>query len=197
MKSEKISSKELFNAIDQIYQEKGITSEYLIDSLKSALKIAYKRDFINTYSADEREERKNSREDELVKPEGSEEKKVTKNGYLIPQDIDIDITDQAIKVYCVKEVVENVDEKEKGVKISLEDAKQISKKVKVGDLISRYGHIGIIIGIENNNYYVAEALDYDLHVKTFTEEELIKSDWLYIQLMDEYYKKDGNLTTMW
>ena len=59
MKSEKISSKELFNAIDQIYQEKGITSEYLIDSLKSALKIAYKRDFINTYSADEREERKN------------------------------------------------------------------------------------------------------------------------------------------
>ena len=135
MKSEKISSKELFNAIDQIYQEKGITSEYLIDSLKSALKIAYKRDFINTYSADEREERKNSREDELVKPEGSEEKKVTKNGYLIPQDIDIDITDQAIKVYCVKEVVENVDEKEKGVKISLEDAKQISKKVKVGDLV--------------------------------------------------------------
>ena len=93
MKSEKISSKELFNAIDQIYQEKGITSEYLIDSLKSALKIAYKRDFINTYSADEREERKNSREDELVKPEGSEEKKVTKNGYLIPQDIDIDIVD--------------------------------------------------------------------------------------------------------
>ena len=117
MKSEKISSKELFNAIDQIYQEKGITSEYLIDSLKSALKIAYKRDFINTYSADEREERKNSREDELVKPEGSEEKKVTKNGYLIPQDIDIDITDQAIKVYCVKEVVENAKVENKDEKI--------------------------------------------------------------------------------
>ena len=45
MKSEKISSKELFNAIDQIYQEKGITKEYLIDSLKSALKVAYKKDF--------------------------------------------------------------------------------------------------------------------------------------------------------
>ena len=49
MKSEKISSKELFNAIDQIYEEKGITREYLIDSLKSALKVAYKRDFINTH----------------------------------------------------------------------------------------------------------------------------------------------------
>ena len=58
MKSEKISSKELFNAIDQIYQEKGITREYLIDSLKSALKVAYKRDFINTHCLDEREERK-------------------------------------------------------------------------------------------------------------------------------------------
>ena len=49
MKSEKISSKELFNAIDQIYQEKGITKEYLIDSLKTALKAAYKKDFENTY----------------------------------------------------------------------------------------------------------------------------------------------------
>ena len=28
MKSDKISSKELFNAIDQIYEEKGITKEY-------------------------------------------------------------------------------------------------------------------------------------------------------------------------
>lgn len=84
-----------------------------------------------------------------------------------------------------------------GTKMKISESEFDKTKVKVGDLISRYGHIGIIIGIENNNYYVAEALDYDLHVKTFTEEELIKSDWLYIQLMDEYYKKDGNLTTMW
>ena len=135
MKSEKISSKELFNAIDQIYEEKGITREYLIDSLKSALKVAYKRDFINTHCLDEREERKNSKEDDLVKGNNAEEKKETKNGYLIPQDIDVDITEQAIKVYCVKEVVEEVSEKEQGVKISLEDAKKISKKVKVGDLV--------------------------------------------------------------
>ena len=135
MKSEKISSKELFNAIDQIYEEKGITREYLIDSLKTALKKAYKRDFINTYCLEEREERKKTKEDELVKDDGNEEKKETKNGYLIPQDIDVEITDKDIKVFCVKEVVESFKEKELGVKISLEEAKTISKKAKLGDFV--------------------------------------------------------------
>lgn len=133
MKSEKISSKELFNAIDQIYQERGITKEYLMDSLKEALKKAYRRDFINTYCLAEREEIKKVKESELVK--NDEDKKETKNGYLIPQDIDVEITDQAIKVFCVKEVVKEVKEKEKGVKISLDDAKEISKKVKIGDMV--------------------------------------------------------------
>lgn len=45
MKSDKISSKELFNAIDQIYEEKGITREYLIESLKMALEAAYKKNY--------------------------------------------------------------------------------------------------------------------------------------------------------
>ncbi|MEG0873014.1 MAG: transcription termination factor NusA [Clostridia bacterium] len=45
MKSEKISAKELFNAIDQIYEEKGITKEYLIESLQMALEAAYKKNY--------------------------------------------------------------------------------------------------------------------------------------------------------
>ena len=45
MRSEKISAKELFNAIDQIYEEKGITKEYLIESLKMALEAAYKKNY--------------------------------------------------------------------------------------------------------------------------------------------------------
>lgn len=45
MKSEKISAKELFNAIDQLYEEKGITKEYLIESLKMALEAAYKKNY--------------------------------------------------------------------------------------------------------------------------------------------------------
>ena len=48
MKSDKISSKELFNAIDEIYEEKGITREYLIESLKMALEVAYKKNYETT-----------------------------------------------------------------------------------------------------------------------------------------------------
>lgn len=45
MKSEKISAKELFSAIDQLHEEKGITREYLIESLKMALEAAYKKNY--------------------------------------------------------------------------------------------------------------------------------------------------------
>jgi len=131
MKSEKISSKELFDAIDQIYKEKGITKEYLMEALKDALTNAYKREFINSNCLDERDESRNKKDDGLI----GEDKKETKNGYIIPQDIDIDFSDSSIKVYCIKEVVDKVEEKEKGVKISLDDAKNISKRAKIGDKI--------------------------------------------------------------
>lgn len=74
-----------------------------------------------------------------------------------------------------------------------------SGKVKVGDLINWWGHIGIIIGIdENQTYYVAESLDayYGLVVKEYKKEEMPDS-WTYIMLMDSVYKEDGNLTNMW
>lgn len=117
MRSEKISSKELFNAIDQIYQEKGITKEYLIDSLKTALKAAYKRDFENTHNNNE-----NGDPDNHI-------------NVIVPEDVDVDITETSIKVYAVKEVCEEVAPEEVGIKITLEDAKKISKKAKVGDSI--------------------------------------------------------------
>ena len=75
-----------------------------------------------------------------------------------------------------------------------------SDKYKVGDLIGRQGHIGIIIGIDGNNIYIAEALDagnFDLHVQETTKEKILKSDWKYIILMDKFYKQDGKLTNMW
>ncbi len=121
MKSEKISSKELFDAIDQIYQEKGITREYLIDSLKAALKIAYKKDFENTYNIGVNSTDKNAPE--------------VKSDMIVPEDIDVEITEKAIKVYAVKEVCEKIEDKEIGIKITLDDAKKISKRAKVGDFI--------------------------------------------------------------
>lgn len=45
MKSDKISAKELLSACDELYKEKGITKEYLIESLKMALEAAYKKNY--------------------------------------------------------------------------------------------------------------------------------------------------------
>lgn len=114
MKSEKISAKELFNAIDQIYEEKGITKEYLIESLKLALEAAYK---------------KNYETNETIK---------------------VEIDEQNIKVYAVKEVVENVEDP--NLQISLNDAKNITKRAKLGDSVNvevtpkNFGRIAAVAG---------------------------------------------------
>lgn len=114
MKSEKISSKELFNAIDQLYEEKGITREYLIESLKLALEAAYKKNYDTNES------------------------------------IIVDVNEQYIKVYAIKEVVEQVEDS--NLQISLVDAKNISKRVKIGDTINvevtpkNFGRIAAVAG---------------------------------------------------
>ena len=45
MKSEKVNAKELLQALDELQTEKGITKEYLIESLKLALETAYKKNY--------------------------------------------------------------------------------------------------------------------------------------------------------
>ena len=84
-----------------------------------------------------------------------------------------------------------------GTKLDINEENLHKRNFKVGDLFSRYGHIGILIGMDEEKLYVAEALDYDLHVNTYTNEELLNSDWQYIILLDNLYKKDGKLTNMW
>lgn len=84
-----------------------------------------------------------------------------------------------------------------GEKMKVSESDFDPSKIKVGDLFSRYGHIGILIGKDNDTFYIAEALDYDLHVLTMTTKEIIESEWLYVILMDNLYKKDGNLKEMW
>lgn len=114
MKSEKISSKELFDAIDELYAEKGITKEYLIESLKLALETAYKKNYDTN------------------------------------ENIVVDINDQTIKVYAIKEVVDKVEDKNS--QISLEDAKLITKRAKIGDTVNvevtpkNFGRIAAVAG---------------------------------------------------
>ena len=74
------------------------------------------------------------------------------------------------------------------------------ENVKVGDLIGRQGHIAMLIGYDGTKYYVGEALDrgeYDMHVYSYTKEELMNTDLQYFVYLDGFYKKDGNITNMW
>lgn len=73
-----------------------------------------------------------------------------------------------------------------------------SGKIKVGDLVNYWGHIAIIIGIDDENYYVAESLqDFGgVTVNAYKKEKLNKT-FSYVALMDSYYKEDGNYTKMW
>ena len=77
-----------------------------------------------------------------------------------------------------------------------------SDKIKVGDLLhsnTAGGHIAIIVGIDSNYYYVAQALWYDEIgvVITKYKKSSLPSSFPHVVLMDKYYKKDGNLTNMW
>lgn len=77
-----------------------------------------------------------------------------------------------------------------------------SNKIKAGDLVHNYeatGHIGIIIGIDKYNYYVAQAIWYDDNGVTVTKvsKSYMPTKFPHVVLMDDYYKKDGNYTEMW
>lgn len=73
-----------------------------------------------------------------------------------------------------------------------------SNKIKNGDLLHYNGHIAIIIGIDEKNYYVAESLQNykGLVVNTYKKEK-ITNVFTHVTLMDNYYKEDGNYSEYW
>jgi hypothetical protein len=73
-----------------------------------------------------------------------------------------------------------------------------SGRIKVGDLFNFWGHIAILIGEDDNNYYIAESLNtYDgLIVKTYSKKTVMNT-FKYVVLMDSVYLSDGTLTNMW
>ncbi len=77
-----------------------------------------------------------------------------------------------------------------------------SNVIKVGDLLhstAAGGHIGIIVGMDSSNYYVAQALWYNeigVQITKIEKDKLYKT-FPHVVLMDKYYKNDGNLTDMW
>ena len=93
-------NKELIMALDELEKERGISKDYLLESLEVALVAAYKKNFDSA---------------ENVK-------------------VEIDSQTGEIHVYAQKEVVETVENSQ--LQISLEDAKKVEKKAKIGDIIN-------------------------------------------------------------
>lgn len=79
-----------------------------------------------------------------------------------------------------------------------------SGKVKVGDLLSSTGpgggHIAMIVGEDDEYYYVAESLwtspNVGVVILPYSKKNLFKR-YYYVMLMDSYYKEDGKLTKLW
>ena len=91
--------KEFFEALEELSIEKGISKEYLLDAIETALVTAYKKNF-------------NSQEN--VK-------------------IVIDEEKASIKVYSLKEVVEEV--MDPAIEVELSSVKKGRKKIKIGDIV--------------------------------------------------------------
>lgn len=75
-----------------------------------------------------------------------------------------------------------------------------SGKVKAGDPIGYDGHIGIIIGVDDEHVYVADTLHHHLGliVTKYTYRELVYSDFTHIYDYTEVYGgEEGNYTNMW
>ena len=90
-----------------------------------------------------------------------------------------------------------------GEKKKLKDSLN-NKELKAGDLLSgegrNGGHIAMVIGIKDDEYYVAESLwgngSYGAVAKTYTKENL--TDYFYWQIdMDTFYQSEGNYTEYW
>ena len=70
--------------------------------------------------------------------------------------------------------------------------------IKPGDLFSTNGHIAILIGIDDEHFYVAESLNHygGVVMRKYNKKRVINF-FQNVVLMDEVYKKDGKLTNLW
>lgn len=96
-----------------------------------------------------------------------------------------DMTDLGKKIWLTKSISEN--------------------KIKAGDLLSGAGssggHIALVAGFDENNYYIAESLwrgsgYFGSIIRTYKKYDLANYFYWHID-MDDYYKKDGNYTEYW
>lgn len=77
-----------------------------------------------------------------------------------------------------------------------------SDRIKAGDLVGFAGHIGIVIGVDEEHIWISDNLVsglkntcYDRTVESFSS--LGDNSFRYFILMDSEYQEDGNYTAMW
>lgn len=95
---------------------------------------------------------------------------------------------------------ENFDLTDLGEKVNITNSLMSSGKVKAGDLIGLDGHMAILAGWDDKNYYVAESLNTTggVVMTVVPRNKLVNNSiYKYIILMDNVYKEDGNYTEMW
>lgn len=74
----------------------------------------------------------------------------------------------------------------------------LSGQIKTGDLFNFWGHIAIIIGQDEKNFYVAESLPHlgGVVARTYPK-STVANTFEFVVFMDKFYKNDGNLTDYW
>lgn len=89
-----------------------------------------------------------------------------------------------------------------GERVWLDEEVMRSGRIKVGDMIGCDGHIALIVGLDDENIYIAEALGKGIviEVRERYREVWECGDYTYVMLMDDIYNEHGgtgNLTDMW
>lgn len=77
-----------------------------------------------------------------------------------------------------------------------------SDRIKAGDLCGFIGHVGIVIGVEDDYIWIADTIRsgtkvrrYERNIDSFNA--LGEDAFTYFMLMDSEYLEDGNYTPMW
>ena len=89
-----------------------------------------------------------------------------------------------------------------GERVNITEELLQSDRIKAGDLVGFTGHVGIVIGVEEDSVWIADTIRtgtkvrrYDRTVASFAE--LGDDAFKYFMLMDDEYREDGNYTPMW
>ena len=75
-----------------------------------------------------------------------------------------------------------------------------SREYKPGDLIGEWGHIAIIVGIDEENIYIAESLMKGVKIVSFSIEKgglMATRRYTFINTMDKVYNGEGKYSDMW